>query len=227
MIVNNFLISENRMHVPIDFNLTPHLLITGPTGSQKTTAVRLLVGKLCLQIPNIEFEFADFKNFGDWDFARLKLQDMNDAIDDACMLLQTRQGWHRSLYDPYVLVLDEYPSFLLSLEKSDAKKYQAKLARLLMLGRAWNLHVVTIAQRPDASMFSHGARDNFGFRLALGGLSGEAKRMIFPNDELSPNWLNNKPGVGLLYREGMGASRVKLPKFDLQKLDDFLTDYFK
>lgn len=227
MKVKDFLISEKEMHVSVNFDLTPQLLITGPTGSRKTTATRLLIGKLCLQIPSIEFEFADYKNWGDWDFAGSKLKDMNDAIDDACMLLRTRQGWHHSIYDPYVLVLDEYPSFLLSLERKDMKKYQSEVARLLMLGRAYNLHVITISQRPDASLFDHGARDNFGFRLALGGLSGEAKRMIFPNAELSPDWLNNKPGVGLLYREGIGVSRVKLPNFDLTKLDDFLNAYFK
>ncbi|MFR0612727.1 hypothetical protein ACLUW2_09740 [Limosilactobacillus balticus] len=227
MNVKNFLICENGMHVSIDFDLTPHLLVSGPTGSHKTTAMKFLIGKLCLQNPNIEFEFADFKNWGDWDFAGLELRDMNDVIDDACMVLQTRQGWHQAYYDPYVFVLDEYPSFLLSLEKNDLKKYQSAVARLLMLGRAYNLHVVILAQRPDASLFVHGARDNFGFRLALGGLSGEAKRMIFPNDVLPPEWLNNKPGVGLLYREGLGVRRVKLPRFDLQKLDDFLKTYFK
>ena len=227
MIIENFLIGENRMHVSVNFDLTSHLLITGPTGSRKTTAARLLIGKICLQIPDVEFEFADFKNWGDWDFAKNKLQDMNDAIDNASMRLKTRQGWHHSTYNPYVLVLDEYPSFLLSLEKNDMKKYQSKVAQLLMLGRAFNLHLVLISQRPDASLFTHGARDNFGFRLALGGLSGEAKRMIFPKNEMSPDWLNNKPGVGLLYREGIGVSRVKLPNFDLTKLDDFLNTYFK
>ena len=227
MILKNFLVGKNGVKISVDFDVTPHLLIVGPTGSRKTTATRLLIGKLALQNSDVIFRFADFKNWGDYDFAKNKLLDMQDAIDDGDMMLKTRQGWHHDIYEPYFLILDEFPSFILSLDSKERKKYQSSVSRLLMMGRSFNIHLVLIAQRPDSSLFSNGARDNFGFRLGLGGLSSESRTMLFSGEKGDPDWFNNKPGEGILYREGIGVSHVKLPVFDLKKLEKFLENYFK
>ena len=115
----------NRLVIP---STNIHLLVAGRTGSGKTRATLFLIAKSILQNPDADFYFADFKNGGDYRFALNTghLVDMQTAIDNACYVLSSRQAGLPDRY-PYVAVLDEYPSIILSLENKDRKKYQSKL----------------------------------------------------------------------------------------------------
>lgn len=110
----------NRLVIP---STNTHLLVAGRTGSGKTRATLFLIAKSILQNPDADFYFADFKDGGDYQFAinTGHLTDMRTAIDNALMVLQSRQAGLPDRY-PYVVVLDEYPSFILSLENKDRKK---------------------------------------------------------------------------------------------------------
>lgn len=164
------------------------------------------------------FYFADFKDGGDYQFAinTGHLTDMRTAIDNALMVLQSRQAGLPDRY-PYVVVLDEYPSFILSLENKDRKKYQAKLATLLNLGRAFGIKIVLVTQRPGAELFANGSRDNFNCRILMGTPSPETRRMMLGDDvsEVPADWLNNSVGQGLIYRDGIGISHIAVPQLNL------------
>lgn len=214
--------SLNRLVIP---STNTHLLVAGRTGSGKTRATLFLIAKSVLQNPDANFYFADFKNGGDYQFALNTghLTDMKTAIDDALMVLQSRQAGLPDRY-PYIIVLDEYPSFILSLEPKDRKVYQSKLATLLNLGRAFEIHIVVVTQRPGAELFVNGSRDNFNCRILMGTPSPETRRMMLGDDvsEVPADWFNNGIGQGLIYRDGIGISHIAVPRVDWQKLNGFL-----
>lgn len=112
----------NRLVIP---STNTHLLVAGRTGSFKTRSTLFLIAKTILQNPNADFYFSDFKNGGDYKFALDSghLTDMQSAIDNACYALSSRQAGLPDRY-PYIIVLDEYPSFILSLEAKDRKANQ-------------------------------------------------------------------------------------------------------
>lgn len=216
----------NRLVIP---STNTHLLVAGRTGSGKTRATLFLIAKSILQNPDADFYFADFKDGGDYQFAinTGHLTDMRTSIDNALMVLQSRQAGLPDRY-PYVVVLDEYPSFILSLENKDRKKYQAKLATLLNLGRAFGIKIVLVTQRPGAELFANGSRDNFNCRILMGTPSPETRRMMLGDDvsEVPADWLNNSVGQGLIYRDGIGISHIAVPQLNWQKLNLFLKKSF-
>ena len=116
--------SYNRLVIP---TTNTHLLLAGRTGSGKTRATLFLIAKSILQNPDADFYFADFKNGSDYQFAinTGHLTDMQAAIDDACYALSSRQAGVPDRY-PYVVILDEYPSFILNLDSKMKKEYQSK-----------------------------------------------------------------------------------------------------
>ena len=217
----------NRLVIP---STNIHLLIAGRTGSGKTRATLFLIAKSVLQNPNADFYFADFKSGGDYRFALNSghLIDMQSAIDNACYALSARQAGLPDHY-PYVVVLDEYPSFILSLDSKERKVYQSKLATLLNLGRAFEIHVWVVTQRPGAELFANGSRDNFNCRILMGTPSPETRRMMLGDDisDVSADWLNNNVGQGLIYRDGVGINHIAVPQLNWQKLNSFLKNSFK
>ena len=217
----------NRLVIP---STNTHLLVAGRTGSFKTRSTLFLIGKALSQNPSADFYFADFKSGGDYQFAinTGHLTDMQSAIDNACYTLSARQAGLPERY-PYIVVLDEYPSFILSLDSKDRKKYQSKLATLLNLGRAFEIHVWVVTQRPGAELFANGSRDNFNCRILMGSPSPETRRMMIGDDlsEVPADWLTNNVGQGLIYRDGVGINHIAVPQLDWQKLNNFLKISFQ
>lgn len=230
MIINDTFLdlsNYNRLVIP---TTNTHILVAGRSGSGKTRSTLFLIAKSLFQNPNIDFYFSDYKNGGDYHFALNTghLTDMQSAIDNACYVLSARQAGLSDRY-PYVVVLDEYPSFILSLDSKDRKEYQSKLATLLNLGRAFEIHVWVVTQRPGAELFANGSRDNFNCRILMGTPSPETRRMMIGDDisEIPADWLNNNIGQGLLYRDGLGISHIAMPQIHWQKLNLFLKNSFK
>lgn len=100
--------------------------------------------------------------------------------------------------EPHYLVIDEWGSFIASLDKKEAEEMKRLLSELLMLGRAYQFFPIVGIQRPDASYFSS-ARDNFQCCLALGNLSPEGRRMVFPDSTARSDYGVQKAGGSLVY----------------------------
>lgn len=170
------------LYVGWEFQKFPHMVIFGSTGSGKTYALRLILGKIALHIPNVQLTVCDFK--GDDDFSFLngspcfyRYMDCQKGLDHFVQLLQSRQsGADKTMHQ--FLVFDEYAAFLTSMDKKQSEAAKQQMSTLLMLGRSFNLHVIVSQQRIDATYFAN-ARDNFSVVIGLGRLSKESVEMMF------------------------------------------------
>ena len=115
-----------------------------------------------------------------------------------------------------ILIIDEYPAYILRLEGLDKKKAQEvknMISEMLMQGRALpgggSAAVWILAQRADAEYFPKGARLNFKVVVALGQLDTQSRTMLFPGEEL-PDYPIQQ-GLGVIWVDGQPIRIVKVP----------------
>lgn len=191
---------------------SPHMLIIGNTGSGKTYAEELLLGRVSKYIPDAEVTVCDFKA-DDFRFLRgckryYEFTDCQRGLDDFYTAFLARQQGNRIDRSFRLLVFDEWASFLNFLDKKAAEEAKKKLATLLMLGRSFNVHVLICQQRADAEYFAK-ARDNISVVLAMGNVSKESALMFgFPRDEMEPA---SGVGSGYMLTNGTDLTRIQVP----------------
>lgn len=203
----------------------PHFLITGATGSGKSYALRLLIGKAAKYLPEVRLILCDFKNEL---FPNLTIeqdyyayQQMVEGIALAEHLFHQRLA----AADPkenqkkILLVLDEYVALLNFLDKKEAEWVKKTAGNLLMMGRSLGIHLVIGIQRADAEFFRHGSREQFGSILALGNLSKESKSMLFSDYKDEMDTIHRR-GQGYWLRDGQGLVSVQIPR--IQRPDALL-----
>jgi len=181
---------DNFKKIGISLASSPHYLITGGTGSGKTTFSLYLIAKLCLLYKEATVYILDFK--GDEHFQRFNNYENYFSYTD-CMtgLEEIYEIFNNRLtstedFSSLIIFIDELASMIsyFSVSNSDKNKIQKIIAEILMMGRSKSVHIITSTQRPDSSLFSNGARDNYTFKLGLGNLSSEAKKMLFPSTDI-------------------------------------------
>lgn len=199
----------------LDFKSRPHLAIFGSTGSGKTYASKLLLGKISKFIKDSEFIICDYKGDSDFDFLLDKnnfyrFEQVPKGIDKMIEILEKRQKKEDESRNFVLLFFDEWASFLNSLSKKESDLYKSKLSMLLMLGRSFNLHVIISQQRSDAIHFGT-ARDNFSVVITLGSLSKESIQMLFSQykNEITPN---QSIGNGYILEDGKSLNEILIPK---------------
>lgn len=194
-------------------DLAPHVLLFGGTGSGKTYAAQVFLAHLAQAEPKAQAIICDFK--GDDSFSFLQGRDRyfqfsacEKGLNLAYEKLTERQNGDKNR-SFWLLVFDEFASFLNTAEKKQGEAYRLKMSTLLMLGRSFNIHVLVSQQRPDAQYFAT-ARDNFGLVIALGNISTEATQMFFSDfkDRFSSK---NSRGFGYQMTNGMDFQRIVVP----------------
>lgn len=203
--------------IKIDFNKSPHLLLSAPTGSGKTYALKYILQQLRGTIYLCDFKGIDFISMHECKHY-FKHQAVQEGLNKAFNLLQIRMSIPRKNFYPIYLVFDEFAGFLASLPKKEQEEYKQKLASLLMLGRGCSIYCIVALQRADSSNFLAGARDNFGNVLGLGTLSKEAIRMLFPDDTdlIEPK----TRGKGYLRIDGQPLTEIVIPTLrDVDRTD--------
>lgn len=179
--------------VSIELRSHPHLLLMGCSGSGKSYALRLYLWQLLQKKALYRVWMGDYKNSGDFQVLE-NMENVQYAVGDALQNLVESyyelfcdvQSGEKEIQHNQILILDEYPSWIQSLEFSGEKKTMERMksivGTLLMMGRrvrgGMAFGVVITTQRPDAALFPKGARDNFMTAVALGNLSAEAKAMV-------------------------------------------------
>lgn len=201
-----------RYPVIWDYEHCPHLLIVGSTGSGKSYAVKLIMGRISKYVPDAALTVCDFKA-DDFTFLRgcdryYEFTDCKQGLDDFYNSFLARQQGNNLDRSFSILILDEWASFLNTLEKKQAEVAKQKLATLLMLGRSFNVHVLVSQQRADAQYFST-ARDNFNTIIALGNISKESAAMFgFDRDSMQPV---HQLGGGYILTNGTDLQEIQVP----------------
>lgn len=204
-------------------------LIIGSSGSGKSYFLNSLFAKLTIEEPHGEVIFADFKGEFEWlqgcprYFA---YKNAYSAIDLAYSKLCTRLSGDDSSENPVTLIFDEYVSAVLSQQAEDKKQAaqsMSRIAEILLMGRACGRASVRFwcfTQRPDASVFSTGSRDQFGTIVALGNISKETKQMLF--SDFSEDFEEGKEfqkGEGRVVFNNSNLYHIKVPRInDMNKV---------
>ncbi len=205
---------------PISLAQLINLLIVGATGTGKTVTLKVILAKIA-KLKTSVIWLLDFKKLDFQRYAGLQhyygytdcLQGLKDFY--AAFKAQQESG---IVGAPNYLVIDEWGSFIMSLPRQEAEKAKSLLAELIMLGRGYNFYPIVGIQRPDASYFN-GGRDNFQCCLALGNLSPEGRRMVFP-DSVKEEITNCKKREGHLYIDGVGLEKIRIDNIpDMDTLD--------
>lgn len=188
-----------------------NMLIVGATGTGKTVAIKILMSKISTFQPNARIWLLDFKKFDFRGFSDLPryygFSDCVQGLRDFYAAFKRQQELGIAGVPNY-LIIDEWGSFIASLDKKEAEEMKRLLSELLMLGRAYHFFPIVGIQRPDASYFSS-ARDNFQCCLALGNLSREGRRMVFP-DEVAGTITQCSKREGHLYIDGVGLEKIRI-----------------
>lgn len=213
---------EYGLTIPIELGIAtyPHVLITGASGSGKSTALMFLLGKLLQSDSNIVLYFCDFKNSEDFAFLKEYLfyyagKDCYQGIMDYYkQFSDSRENGKNE--KRYILIFDEYPAFINYLQMRDkaektkrANDVLGAVAEILMLGRGISFGIWIVTQRADSTLFANGTRDNFMVVIGLGRLSKEQKGMLFAGQEFPDTIMG--AGEGMLLSDGKEIMEVKYP----------------
>lgn len=195
----------------INFEKTPHLLITGVTGSGKTVLSKSILSQLEKKYPKGRLYLCDYKGDQDFNFAYhqkqfFRYKDVYLGLEEFYAEFKLRQSGLLHSDEPLFLFFDEYTNWLTSLQNSDVKDVKNWMSEILAMGRSFRCHVILSVQRPDAKHFD-GQRDNLGIRISLGHISDEAARMMFPGESLR----SVEKRHGYVYQDGSRLMYFRVP----------------
>jgi hypothetical protein len=204
-------------------------LVFGASNSGKSVLVKTIVGR-CASIPGARVTICDGKAF-DYRFLR--------NVDGARYFehVDCSRGLHEFFreftermtdadaesYSPRIIVLEEWSSFLRTLEADKetqkvAKQAMSELFSITSQGRAYNTHALVSLQRPDASFLS-GFRENLTTTVGLGRISPEAARMVGFNEYAAFNNEFCNQGQGWLLDDTGKFAQIIVPRIqDFNKL---------
>lgn len=213
----NLLARGVKVYLSMDLDVHPHLLCVGATGTGKTYALSLLLGKLAKYEAGVRLVVCDFKKSGfgwlDSHSGFYGYTDVLDGIgavyDEFTARLEANDPTHNAC--KIVLLIDEYGALVSSLDKKQADEVKRKIGSILLMGRSLGIHLIVGIQRADAEYFRAGARDQFGAVLMLGNLSKEQKLMLAPDYRDQMTAVNAR-GQGYLLLDGQGLYRVQVPR---------------
>lgn len=195
----------------------PHGGVIGPTGGGKTQLLLLIAMRaayLGVEVWGADPKRIELLGLRGWpNITRIatRVPDMIQLVQDAYDEMYTRiddvaagrirkQDLKRLL-----LILDEYFVFCMLVAawhaanrgKDDPKEHPVfrQIGELLALSRALNINVVLGVQRPDATLFNDGARDNIGWWAALGQLSPQGAYMVWRDSHTGTDLPLDQPGL--------------------------------
>jgi len=196
----------------------PHMLCVGSTGSGKTYALSLILGKICkYHYPEAQITICDYKKSGfaqyfDCQNSFFGYEDVTNGIRSVYEEFTKRLEANDDKLNKQmrVLLMDEYGAFIASREKKQADEIKTMVGNMLLMGRSLGIRIIVGIQRADAEFFKSGTREQFGAILALGNMSKEQKLMLFPDyrEEMTDNCGR---GQGYLLLDGQGIRHIAVP----------------
>lgn len=195
-------INEAHDEVAWDMKAAPHALVVGGTGSGKTVLLRSIISAatakgftvFCADPKRIEL--TGYRGYPGVSVVASTTEEMialvtllADEMDRRYTAIERGEITEADL-PPVLMVVDEATEFInrvnawwkVNKPKGASGTEHPVVERhrsMARLGRSGRIHLVTGIQRPDAKVFGGEARDNYGFRIALGKMSEQGARMVF------------------------------------------------
>lgn len=211
--------SSDKLNIPIatsfgkiiywNIKSVPHALFTGSTGSGKTTFVKYVLSNILryYEVNCIDGKSIDYIKYSDY-FKKYEsvlnkencismIKKFNDEMLDRFTYLQEIKEdniYDKNIYQPKFLMIDEYTSFIESLDKKTKAEILNLIGNIARLGRAVGMILILLMQRPDTTFLSGEIRNNFLLRVVLGPNGNEIYRMMFDTADDFEN--NMKIGQG-------------------------------
>lgn len=194
---------------------TPHLLLTGNTGSGKSQLAQYII--ICLLEQGVRVIYCDPKNDDDM---RMFLQNKPVAYatkenEIAKIVRETEEqvrlrekdlqsiGFEETDFSPIFLLFDELIAFSKIAEKKTFNETAQRLGALIVTGRSKRVYAGLILQRPDTTFVEGAIRDNLSCKICMGQMSEAAYKMSFGSDFANIKNYRHEIGSGLIYRQGI------------------------
>lgn len=201
---------------------TPHLLLTGNTGSGKTQLAQYIV--YCLISQGVRVIYCDPKNDDDMRFflrdkpvcCVTKENEIAKVVREVEEEVRLREkdldnmGLEEADFNPVFIIFDELLAFSKTANKKTYEETARRLASIVVTGRSKRIYVGMILQRPDTAFVEGAVRDNLGCKICMGQMSETAYKMSFGSDFLHVKNYRREIGSGLIYRQGMDTKPREL-----------------
>ena len=226
---------KTQARVPLSIPVGNHTLISGTTGTGKTTMLWLLLYQTIkvLSPYGLELSVCDYKNelyslnkckryHSSFEAIVSEIDRFYDEFQQVVKSGEKGTAYHR-------LVIDEFFSFMSNMEtnskvdKTAKQTYQrisSELTTLLAMGRSVGFVVTVVVQQAGVKNFSSSAdRENFGNKIALGTQSKISAEMVFDMVDLSKIDYQKtmRPGCGYVYVQGEAVRELVVPRLVDQK----------
>lgn len=195
---------------------TPHLLLTGNTGSGKTQLAQYII--TCLLMQGVRVIYCDSKNDDDMRYFLRDKPSVAYATKEneiAKLVRETEEevrlrekdlqniGIEEAEFNPVFLMFDELIAFSKIANKKTYEETAKRLATIVVTGRSKRIYAGMILQRPDTSFVEGAIRDNLCCKICMGQMSETAYKMSFGSDFAHVRNYRHEIGAGLIYRQGV------------------------
>jgi S-DNA-T family DNA segregation ATPase FtsK/SpoIIIE len=170
----------------LDIASSPHVLISGSTGSGKSTLINVIISNLLrnnvqtflVDLKGIDFfEYAIFDNitlYNSYDGALSIIKYLYDKMN--CIYNSILSGAiKRNEFEPSVLIIDEFADLIMHDLTGELNR---DLLRLIQKCRAASIHVILATQRPSADILTGNIKANMPVRIACRTSSSINSRII-------------------------------------------------
>jgi hypothetical protein len=195
-----------------EYDEMPHMLVAGGTGGGKTYFLYSLI-KAFLNVGTIDIcdpksaDLADlatvpvFKGHVYYGKGETMIRCLKNGVD----MMEKRFKYMKSLpnytsgknyayYEmpPHFIFFDEWKAFYNSLDFKTKDEVDQYVNAITMKARQAGVFLILATQRPDASDFPAGVRDNLMCKVSLGRLSAIGYNMVFGDDNKNKPFYNKR-----------------------------------
>lgn len=231
--------SENGK-IPIDKRLIipySHMLITGMTGSGKTTALYYLLLYFELKMGKTSVFVIDPKEEALSVFG--KMRGYNIAVENTeilpllrrfiLMMDKRKEAMRKAVkksrkfdsdaldfgFKPRVMFIDELAALNAIFTKDEKNEFYSLLSRVILLGRSLGFYVIIALQQNNAKELSTALKEQIGFKVVLGNSGKQSYATLFDDLEGASGLIKQrkKIGEGLYFSSFDGQMNVKKLRF--------------
>ena len=216
-----------------NLNSNPHCIVTGKTGSGKSTfllslLIQILYNDWIFYIIDPKLEFSAFDFIGDKIFSNKSdvLDFFDKLIDDLSFRQEEVKTFVKSTgliggtaYDfdmkPIIVIFDEFSAFVSSLDNKEKKEFDNKIVQVVQKGRSVGIFLVVAMQNANSEVIKIAIRNQFSLRILLGKGSSEDIRFMFGSLP-DFNFSISEKFTGYFYLDGFTEQPEKL----------YITDFY-